>query len=451
MPNFGYKRNYLNKNLVKVLQEYPYHIVYPPKGYQLDGHVVDHVPHILTSAPRSHIDARAYLIDRAFGRWPAGTPRVVYPSRLSLKTYAANLANFLEWAERRGVDMLTCTYQLHVQGRYQREMLEGIWCARGKGLSPGTVNARVDAAVSYLSWLVAIGKRREPFGVPTEIVKVSYGTAVRMNRSIKEVKVRVGVLRTPTGELNLPSRAEVRDFIAQSREAVGEDGPVFSLMTEMLFLSGIRREELVCLRKDLLPEDKAQWQVVGSGLPVTRQQVQVTLQFGTKGRELGRCPLTGDKLGNQRNILIPMLLALKLHDYECHQRLVSLNKALKAVKPAQRVALRDRTPHLFLRADGRRWTGQSFFDAWKKVPMPPSGRIHPHTARHWWACTKLQARIIESQAAHQSGTLPVTAMSIIQLEIQPQLGHSDSKTTEMYVRWLTRQQSTPVMLDGEDE
>lgn len=432
-------------------QEYPYRIVYPPKGYQLEGHVVDHVPHIFTSALRSHIDARAYLIDRAFGRWPASTSRVVYPSRLSLKTYAANLANFLEWAERRGVDTLTCTYQLDVQGRYQREMLEGIWSATGKGLSPGTVNARIDAAVSYLSWLVAVGKRCKPFDVPTEIVKVSYGTAVRMHRSIKEVKVRVGALRTPTGELHLPSHTEVRDFIATSREAVGEDGPIFSLMAEMIFLTAIRREELVCLRKDLLHEDKAQWKVVGQGLPFARQQVLASLQFGTKGRELGRCSLTGDKIGPQRTILIPMSLALKLHEYEAHQRLVSLNKALKAVKPAERVALRDRTPHLFLRADGRRWTGQSFFDAWKKVPMPPSGRIHPHTARHWWACAKLQARIIETQAANQSGNLPVTARSIIELEIQPQLGHRDSKTTEMYVRWLTRQQSTPVMLDGEDE
>lgn len=431
-------------------QDAPYRVVYPPRGYLLAGRVVDHVPHILTSAPRSHIEARAYLIDRAFGRWPAGTSRVVYPSRLSLKTYADNLANFLEWAECRGVDTLTCTYQEHVQGRYQREMLEGIWSASGKGLSPGTVNARVDAAVSYLSWLAAMGKR-ESFVVPTEVVKVSHGTAVRMNRAIKEVKVRIGALRTPTRELNLPSLAEVRDFIAQSRDAVGEDGLVFSLMTETLFLSAIRREELVCLRKDLLPEDKTQWQVVGPGLPLERQQVLVTLQFGTKGRELGRCPLTGDKIGNQRNILIPMSLALKLHDYACHQRLVSLNKVLKAVKPTQRAALRDRTTHLFLGADGSRWTGQSFYDAWKKVPMPPSGRIHPHTGRHWWSCTKLQARIIESQAAYQSGTLAATARSIIELEIQPQLGHSDSKTTEMYVRWLIRQQSIPVMLDDEDE
>ena len=62
------------------------------------------------------------------------------PTKLSLQAYAESLSNFLEWAELRGVDWKNASYAQHLLDGYQKEMTQGSWSTKGKGLAPSTIN-----------------------------------------------------------------------------------------------------------------------------------------------------------------------------------------------------------------------------------------------------------------------------------------------------------------------
>lgn len=103
---------------------------------------VARLPCIFDSRPGYHRLGSRYLIDRGLGIWDPVShgrrPRPA-PTEQTIRSYAHWLANFLEWADLRGVDVLTCEYVTHVHGRYQSEMLRGTWSRDGTALSPQTV------------------------------------------------------------------------------------------------------------------------------------------------------------------------------------------------------------------------------------------------------------------------------------------------------------------------
>jgi hypothetical protein len=71
-------------------------------------------PYILDSRPGYHRLGSRYLIDRGLGQWDpvsrgGGLPAVL-PSDQSLKNYADWLANFLEYADVREIELRTCGY-----------------------------------------------------------------------------------------------------------------------------------------------------------------------------------------------------------------------------------------------------------------------------------------------------------------------------------------------------
>ena len=130
---------------------------------------VAHLPFIFDSQLAYHRDGSRFLIDRGLGAWDpqnrGADQKPLAPSTRSIKNYADRLINFLEWCEVRSLDPMTCDYKRDLIGRYQKEMLKGIWSRDNKALSERTINVRVDTAVEYLSWM-ADKALRLPFLIP---------------------------------------------------------------------------------------------------------------------------------------------------------------------------------------------------------------------------------------------------------------------------------------------
>ena len=417
-----------------------------------------HLPCVLDSRPGFHRLANRYLIERGLGLWtpPASRyknstePRL--PTVKSMRNYAEWLANFLEWADVRSVDLATCSYSAHVAGRYQREMLQGTWSRDGKGKRPSTVNLRVQQACDFLTWMVDRGLRA-PFAVPYETVHINVGSATSSHgHHRKQVQVRIGKVRQARSILTMPTDEQVRLWLDSVRHA----DETVALMCETILLTAMRREEVVCLRKDVLPELQSDWVVVNPLSPPAQQQLAVTIRLGTKGPTFGSDP-HGDKIGPERNILVPVSLAKRWHEYLRKTRNGAFSKRLEGVHGAK--ARRERSEgavHLFLRAqDGERFTGKQLYDAWTSHDGPFAG-WSPHQGRHWWACSTLwrelkkQAERIRIDNESDVAFLESTALSVIRLQIAPQLGHASESTTMIYLRWVINMIGVPVSLDDAD-
>lgn len=423
---------------------------------------IAHIPYILDSRPTYHRLGNAYLINRGLGHWPNGldcTPRNGrIPSQKSMWSYACWLANFLEWAEVRGIDLQTCDYGTHIAGQYQTEMLKGLWSSSGNGLSASTVNLRVSQACDFLSWMVHTRRRAESFPVPYKTVKIHFDYALAYDRPrTKDVFVREGKAQKKAHTLHMPTVTQVEDWLERVREKKGQ---TIWLMCYTVLLTAMRREEIVCLRLDTLPLDPNDWKIVNSSEPANLQNIQVTICFGTKGRQYGLHK--GDKVGPTRDILIPLSLAKLWHEYRNNERAFAFGKLMKDVKGrTERIELANGAVHLFLREeDGKKFSGEMLGKAWGSVE-PPFGKVQianarqqwsPHSGRHWWACSTLWRELKKydnvSKETNETvlALLENSALSIIRLRIQPQLGHASKETTMQYIRWILNMLSSPVLL-----
>ena len=415
-----------------------------------------HVPYILDSRPGFHRLANAYLVDRALGLWhprtQPGQPSSLIPSKQSVHNYAQWLVNFLEWADRRRVGLSTCSYAVHVQGRYQSEMLEGTWARNGRPRKPNTVNVRVHQACEFLSWMVAYG-HRGPFSIPYESVRLKLGSSTSsVGHLSKEVNARKGKVRVEPRALRLPTDEQVGDWLGRVGAKAGDTS---RLMCETILLTAMRREEVVCLRTDTLPENTQDWHIANPLEPAHRQQVRLTIKFGTKGRSFGMDH--NDKIGPTRSILIPLLLAKKWDDYRRGLRNRAFKRFMEGTtgKEARR-ELAASSVHLFLRdGDGERFSGKRLYDDWVAADPPLDG-WSPHQGRHWWACSVLWRELQRHELAHRLGAgetavalLESTALSVIRLQIQPQLGHANESTTMIYLRWVMDMLGVPLSLIGD--
>lgn len=401
---------------------------------------VAHLPCIFDSRPGYHRLGSEYLIDRGLGLWHPNFPRTHAPARppteVTIGSYAHWLANFLQWAERRGVDTLTCTYHTDVYGRYQDELEKGYWSRDGKPLDATTVNLYVDVACDYLTWLAHKGKR-SPFEVPTTTRVVAAGSASssRGHRGI-EVQTREGKVRKNKTRLLMPTDDAVRTWLTCVHEKYG---PTMGLMCETVLLTAIRRSEAAGFRLDTLPLDTALWHISNPTALPTNQLVRVDIRFGAKGP--GQHYDHGDKIGPERTIMVPLHLANRLHDYRQKVRPAQVLKWVKGAKGvvAQRARMAEAV-HLFRDDnDGDRVTSRGLYEAWTGVPLPFDG-WSPHLGRDWWACSVLWREIkIHEQAARSGQMAPrdITrfATDIIRLHIQPQLGHKREETSFKYLQW----------------
>ncbi len=426
------------------MSQYSFKVKYTDQKWLTDAGYgrVAHLPFIVDHRPGYHRTGSQYLIDRGLGIWAGGKPgtEVRPPTSRSLRSYAAWLCNFLEWSQKRGVDLFSADYAEHIYGRYQRELLAGIWSRDGQGLSETTVNLYVDTAVDFLVWLAA-KKERPPFVVPVITRTTSRGSASSsVSHRLNATEVRQGKVRQAPRTLRMPSDSELDCWLTS---VYAKNGLTFGLMCETVIDTAIRREEACCWRIDTLPLNPKDWVIANPTAESLDKQVMVTLRYGTKGPEYGFDH--GDKIGPKRIIKIPLRLADKLHSYRIKVRPVLLAKRVTQVRgaAAQR-KIRDDAVHLFLSPEGNRESASRFYEAWKsgQLPFP---EWSPHLGRHWWSCSTLMQEIrgseLFSETSHpMPGVLIVSLLTdVIRMKITPQLGHASSKTAQLYMQWAIDQ------------
>jgi integrase len=411
-------------------------------------------PFILDGAPCYADLPNRYLLDRALGFWDPvsrGTKHAVKPAAKTLLAYAQWLANALEWAQARGVDLMLADYTTQLLAGYQSEMLTGSWSAKQQELSAATANLRVQAVLEYQMWGVDKGLR-PPFEIPTVTRTRRAGSAFNSrSHQTFEVQARKGKAKVAKTRLVMPPD----DWIAQWRQRV-ESRPVLGevevLIADLIMHTAIRLSEAVGWRKDTLPLDPRDWQVVNPHAPEDQQLVQVELKYGTKGPDL--YVDHGDKVGKPETIKVPMKIAKRLHEYRELPRARALVVAMRGKGPAAAAAIRQNAVHLFLHPEtGQRYNAPQVQYFWKAAKVSQQGqdwKWSPHGGRHLWACKTLErsmkarAELLQSVlqtpglAAHHPliAELKDTAAAVIQMEIQPQLRHSSPQTTELYLQWL---------------
>jgi hypothetical protein len=423
------------------------------------GHLADH-PFIFDSSPGYARLPNQFLIDRALGLWdPKGRGKrrnPIPPSRVSMLNFARALCNALEWAEKRNIDLLTADYSTELIGRYQHEMLKGIWSASERPLKASTVNFRVQVSLDFQVWAADKGLRN-PFQVPTVTRTFVAGSHTNSwSHEAKSVESRLGKAKVNKRLLSFPALCEINDWLqrVQERPVVG---PTEALVANLILNTGIRREEASCWRVDTLPLDPKNWRIANPDQPEEHQNVLVTLKYGTKGRQYG-VDEHGDKIGPEGTIHVPLWIARRLHAYRNKERLVALKQKVKKGKTvALQRQLQQRAVHLFLHPrTGERYTGDQIYTFWSRIQGPP--HWSPHLGRDWWACRYLEERIkqhaelIEKilRAPNIRSEHPLvlslrdTAQTVIQLEIRPQLRHANSRTTEIYLEWLFAKLRVPL-------
>ncbi len=423
---------------------------------------VAHLPFIFDSEPGYARLPNQFLIDRGLGywdpKWRAAKRNPLPPSRQSMKSFAYWLANALEWAGLRGVDLMTADYTNVLINRYQEEMLKGIWSANNVQLSPETVNSRVQIALEYQMWAADKGLR-EPFLVPT-ITSTYMAGSHNSSRSheVKSVESRKGKVKVNKCTLAFPSDEQIEAW----RKHVYEEpitGKTEGLIVDLVLNTAIRRAEASCWRVDTLPLDPKAWKIVNPDQPEEFQSVIVTIKFGAKGKEYA-IDEHGDKLGPEGDIHVPLWLAYRIHEYRNNDRLLALKPTLRQGRTAEaQRRILNQTVHLFINSKtGKRYTGDQIYRFWTKAEGPH--HWCPHLGRDWWACSYLRERMKQHTELIQQvlkipnlrGDHPIilalkdTAQTIIQLEIRPQLRHASMATTEIYLQWLFNQLRIPLNL-----
>lgn len=383
---------------------------------------VARLPCIFDNRPGYHRLASRYLIDRGLGIWDPvshGREPRSPPTDRTILNYAHWLANFLEWANTRGVDILTCDYANHVHGRYQGEMLRGSWSRDATPLSPQTINLRVTQACDFLTWLADKGHRSTfEFPVETRSIKMGCATSAVAHESF-QIAVRKGKIRKNKRWLRMPTDEQLHAWLKRVYQTCGHTK---GLMCETVLLTAMRREEVACLRTDTLPERPGDWHLSKEDAPRHEQRVLIDIKFGAKGPSYGVDH--GDKVGPERSIWIPLDLAERLHSYREIERPKALRRLVEREKSVsgKRKCIME-SVHLFLDdVSGLRLNARELYRAWTSVQLPFKG-WSPHLGRDWWACSILWGELkkhehLASHGPHPSAALlESTAMSIIRLQM----------------------------------
>ncbi|USX25322.1 site-specific integrase [Oxalobacteraceae bacterium OTU3CINTB1] len=408
---------------------------------------VAELPFIFDSRPGYHRVSSWYLMDRGTGDW-SPTKKFesgLRPSAASIRDYADWLINFLEWAEARSVDLIKCEYNADLIEKYQAEMISGEWSRDGAPLAGATINSRVQEACYFLTWM-ADQKLRPEFKVP---YRRNRAGSNNYKSSDVEIKQREGKVRVNKKRLRMPNDNEIAEFTLSVYEVVGE---AEGLMSETILLTALRRAEISCWRTDTLPADPRDWEIVNPNAPISRQSVRVSIRYGTKGTTYGyNC---GDKIGPERDVFLPLGHAYRLNHYYNNTRNKSLAKYISSADVKEQNNRIKKSVHLFINSDGERIHGKALYRAWKKGNLPYKN-WSPHLGRDWWACSVLlkemeaHKELLKLPHAIASVLLTASAMTIIQLNIMPRLGHSSPETSMIYLHWISDMMGFNIVIDYE--
>ena len=395
------------------------------------------IPCVFDGDEKYHDEASWYLRERALKEWcpelqgPMPFPPS-YPTKRSMATYGHALVNFLEWASDSMRDWRKIEYTQDIVLGYEAMMLDGRWSARNLPLADNTVDQRRNEARSFLSW--AAGKSLRPkFDGLTDTARArSSKKPGRKQVKNERLEKRSGRVRPAVTDLYMPAESKVEKWLAS---AYARSGTTKGLMCETIIGSGLRREELIQLRTTSIPATETVL-----GLP-DDAQVQIHITFGAKGSK----PITDQSRGPPREIFIDAALANKLCAYRDGLRNDSLAAYVrKGDSPsARRRRIKSHGNRLFISEyTGIPVTAERLYEAWVEAPHSPFLGWSPHPGRHYWACHKLlqlmrkERWISKASAKRDPQGFDVTARNLLQIVIQPQLGHVDEKTTLLYLRWL---------------
>lgn len=431
--------------------DYHFQVVYPSQDFlERSGFGrVAHLPFIMDSRPGYHRLANQFLIDFGLGEWSVGTRGLELastppPTKATMRNYAHWLANYLEYCHVRGKDPIKADYKVDLIQSYQGEMNTGSWSRDNAGLAAKTVNLRVDVACMFLQWAADKGLRA-PFYIPkitrTLALDSQYNSGAKIT---KAVQVRRGKMKLSKRRLGFPSENEIGAWLANVNSRCHTEG----LIAELILETAIRRAEAAAWRIDTLPIDPTDWLIVNPDKPIEHQAVRVVLRYGTKGPGYGQDH--GDKIGPQGDILLPMPMAIKLHEYRTKIRPKALTLALRRAKDVREAEiLRKNSVHLFLTPEnGERYSGQKIYDFWTRNSDKFLRGWSPHLARDFWACSVLWKHVQSHQSLIDKlikdkidpSVLKIISLDIegfIQLTIQRQLRHSSRETTMIYLQWVS--------------
>lgn len=405
---------------------------------------IAHVPSVFNVNWEYQVEASRYLRERSrgglsmFGDKRYGYLKARCPTSQSIRAFAYALTNFLEWCEAMKLKWQKLNYQEDILGKYQAQMRSGHWSIRNKQLSANTVNARVDEACLFLSWAAGM-ELREPFKVSSKTFSIKiHSFRSPTGQKPRMVTSRIGRVRPDPILLKLPTDNQI---LTWHRSVLLKFGSTKALMCELLYKTGIRREELVQWRIDTLPFDRTEW-------PISGEYVTLKIKYGAKGPKYKDA--TGDFAGPGRNILVPLELAERLDIYRELKRPQQIARYVRAgitqqdrrarmVRPSNRLFLSDST--------GQPISAASLYEAWTGAPLCPYVGWSPHLGRRYWACKWLLNGILrrnyfikkENNNAPYYPELMKTAEEVLLMEIQPQLGHLDPKTSKLYIGWVLQQ------------
>jgi integrase len=424
------------------MNKYNFYVFHPDESLlKKNGfNSVAHVPVIFDSGWSYHREASRFLRERATptsADVEAGTFRTTrQPTRASLKTFAAQIVNFLEWCAARGRDWKTLEYARDIVDGYEHEMATGSFTADGHPLENSTINQRVDTACSFLLWAMKKGLR-EPFEIPTITRTYLQSDMTSTHARVIEYTTRANKRRLKPKDLQIPTDEQVGKWLNSVRLRYGRTK---ALIIALILNTGIRRQEAVEWRLDTLPDDRSKWREGN----VAATNVVVTIEHGAKG---GKRVKDDEEVGPPRSIVIPMALADRLWHYMEFERPKLLKMYIKSGKTKTEQEQRRRNPpqQVFLSDfTGMPVSAQKLYEAWASAPSLPYEGWSPHLGRHYWACKTLLLELERMRTKFRLAletNLPInwitgSAIDIIQLKIKPQLGHIDKKITEMYLTWV---------------
>lgn len=372
-----------------------------------------HLPVVLASSGRVHAEATDYLRDRGLGRWSQASSR--RPSANSVRAYAQDLVNFLEFCEWIRVDWR------HIERGhdadhasligYASHMANGTWSKAGEGLNPVTIARRPDVAQDFLAYAADSARGwRSPFR-PTVIQGF-------------------GRRRADAQHMTLPRRQDVDAWLD---EIESRSSRANYLMARLIFEGGLRREEVVSIHAGTLPSP--------AKFDLSDVYQFITIQHGTKGQ---RDPSDPAKVGKARVVRLRNDFVELLHAYRTAPRW----------RPAAVRRFLEQNPgklapkELFLNPK----TGAPFavghlnevFD----LACPKNRQTEkwsPHIGRHCYACWTLLefTRETAELTGAESGFLVSGGAEILARgalgRLQAHLGHESDRTTDLYVRWVDDQ------------
>lgn len=307
----------------------------------------------------------------------------------SLDQVARDADDFIGWWEAMSSveevadlqDRIAVAHEDIIQA-YGNAMAEGKWSTSGIPVSDSTIQSRQIAAIQLLRFAKHQGMA--PQFVLTKIqkeVKVSSFSGAR--RTVSRAAYQV-VRRPDPSHILFPEAHEVRSHIQRVLDPAAQLGAL------LIYCCGLRLSEVTSLKEKCL-------RTLRSG---SLQYIAVR----GKGRKW-------------RLVEIDSRLVDKINFFINFDRKICLSK----VKG-------DRPTELLIRADGRPFSPQAFYRAFRKA-----GPISPHLGRHWYAVNFL----LQAGVTKTDGTWPTEGIGqLIQPELirlQRNLGHANLETTARYL------------------